>query len=644
MKLRNTLAALAVAAIATLPGTLLVHADSRAASGPASGQEPPELLYLKQVNAWRPPSDPQLLFLLMGQYANSGRALEGAEYIGSLLDRYRGGLSPQQQSAYLLAGAALRAAAADQVPLLKRIGWVRDTLAMIDQVKELTAGNSFPARWMSGVVRTQVPAFLGERDGGLEDLRWAEAHADLAPHPGWLREVYAGLATQYRARGQLDDAQRYQRMSGLPEGPRSVRFTTPFGEGTTTGHTFSSRRISEVVPGTVYALSGFEFTEYYFIVSANGRELIAIDAGARPDAARQAHEALRARVPSLPPLTTVLITHAHWDHVGGQRYFRGLESAPRFFGRSNYRDELARDAMAHRTALTPFFGQSFNADDVASYRPDVAIDRPTDLVVGGTRIELIPTQGGETDDAMLIRLPEHGVLFVGDILMPYVGAPFAEEGSVDGMLAAIAQVHALAPRKLLHGHEPLTQVFSSTSMLDDLAPHIAWLRDQVIEAIRNGTERGAIHAANLIPPALERSPSNVHLAYLVLRENLINRVFDQQSGYWQNGLHGLDALTDADRGDALVAYLGLDAGQIAAAAERMIADGRHELAAQTLRSVNARFGADPRVQAARRLAYLKLMEKYQEFNPFKVILYSAEIDQALPQINAERELSAATKR
>jgi len=438
-------------------------------------------------------SDPQLLFLLMGQYANAGQAQEGAQYIGSLLDRFGSGLNAQQRSTYLLAIAALRAAGADQVPLLKRIGWMRDTLAMIDEVKRLSGGNSFAARWMSGVVRTQMPAFFGERDVALEDLRWAEAHASQAPHPGWLREVYASLATLLEARRQHDDARRYLRLSGLPAGNRPARFTTAFAESPIAGHTFSSRRIAEVVPGTVYALSGFEFTEYYFVVSADGRELIAVDAGTRPDAAREAHEALRALVPSLPPITTVLVTHAHWDHVGGQRYFRELASAPRFVGRSNYRDQLARDAMAHKPTLARFFGQGFSADDVAAYRPDAVVDRSMELVVGGTRIELIPTQGGETDDAMLIRLPEHGVLFVGDILMPYAGAPFAEEGSVDGMLAAIAQVHALAPRKLLHGHEPLTQIFSSVSMLDDLAPHIAWLRDQVIDAIRNGTARGAIH-------------------------------------------------------------------------------------------------------------------------------------------------------
>jgi hypothetical protein len=45
------------------------------------------------------------------------------------------------------------------------------------------------------------------------------------------------------------------------------------------GHAFAPRRIAEIVPGRVYVLSGFEFTEYYFVVSDDGRQLIGIDAG-----------------------------------------------------------------------------------------------------------------------------------------------------------------------------------------------------------------------------------------------------------------------------------------------------------------------------------------------------------------------------
>jgi alkyl sulfatase BDS1-like metallo-beta-lactamase superfamily hydrolase len=202
------------------------------------------------------------------------------------------------------------------------------------------------------------------------------------------------------------------------------------------------------------------------------------------------------------------------------------------------------------------------------------------------------------------------------------------------MLAGIDQVNALKPRILLHGHEPLTRMFDSTSMLSDLRVQLVWLRDQVAVEMARGTTRAAIQQANLIPPTLEQSPASVHLAYLVLRENTINRLFQQNSGYWQNGLQGLDALSDADHGAVLVDYLGLSESQVLAAVDRMVADGRHELAASTLRAVQARLPASERLSASRRIVYLKLMEKVQEFDPFKFILYAGQIDQATAQMNA----------
>jgi hypothetical protein len=174
---------------------------------------------------------------------------------------------------------------------------------------------------MSGLVRAQVPGFFGERDAAMQDLVWCVAHTDKAPHLGWMREVYFHLAALHRQRGEDVAALRYQALSGFDTEVKPATFTTPFAEDARAGHTFSPRGIREVVPGTVYLLSGFEFTEYYFVVSADRRELIAIDAGTRSDTARAAHEALRARVQSLPPLTTVLVTHAHWDHVGGSATF-----------------------------------------------------------------------------------------------------------------------------------------------------------------------------------------------------------------------------------------------------------------------------------------------------------------------------------
>jgi glyoxylase-like metal-dependent hydrolase (beta-lactamase superfamily II) len=637
MKRNLGIAVLVVVLLAPLP--FLLRAVGAPSAAPATDR--PELAYLKQVNAWHPPSDPQLLFLLMAQYANAGRHLEGAAYLDELRHRFDGRLDDTGRALYLTAIASLRAGGANQVFLPRRIGWVRDTLAMLDEADRLTHGQSFITHWMSGIVRSQLPSFFGERATAEAELRWCLQHADKLPHPGWLREVHFHLAKLLRDEGDAVQSQRELAASGYTSFDKPVMFTTPFAGDGDTGHAFAARRIRELVPASVYAVSGYEFTEYYFIVSADRKELISIDAGSRADAAREAHEALRARLGTLPPLTTVLVTHAHWDHVGGQRYFRSLTPAPRFFGRGNYADELAKDADANVAGLRNFFGEGFRMEDVLSYRPDVAVDRPTELTIGGTRLELLPTRGGETSDAMLIRMPDQGVLFVGDIMMPYFGAPFGDEGSPEGMLAAIEQVSALKPRLLLHGHEPLTRVFDSTAMLDDLHVQLAWLREAVLREMARGAERGAIQQSNLVPPTLEKSPASVDLAYLLMREHLIDRVYEQHSGYWQNGLHGLDVLTDADRGAALVDYLGIGESQIAAGVERMLADGRHELAAQTLRWARTRLPNSDRLNALHRVAYLKLMEKYQEFDPFKVIVYSGEIGQSLPPMALERPAVAA---
>jgi glyoxylase-like metal-dependent hydrolase (beta-lactamase superfamily II) len=397
----------------------------RAQTQPQGINHSPELAYLKQVNQWRPPTDPQLHFLLMAQFANAGRHVEGIAFFEDALKRFGPQLNDNRKAQYLLAIASLRASHANDVFLLQRVGWVRDTIALLDEAKRLSTGRQmFVSRWMSGVIRAQLPSIFSQRDTAIADLQWCVDYAALAPHRDWLREVYAKLADVHRARGDAAQAEHYLALSGYTTESRPVMFTTPFGTGASAGGTFAPQAIREVVKDSVYVLSGFEFTEYSFVISADRRELIAIDAGSRPDSARAAFEALKAAVPSLPPLTTVLVTHAHWDHVGGHSYFRSLNPAVRFIGRGNYSEELALDASADPAGLRRFFGDRFRLDDVLSYKPDVTVDRATPLVIGGTRFSLLPTRGGETDDALLVHMPDQGVLFVGDILMPYFGALF----------------------------------------------------------------------------------------------------------------------------------------------------------------------------------------------------------------------------
>lgn len=183
-----------------------------------------------------------------------------------------------------------------------------------------------------------------------------------------------------------------------------------------------------------------------------------------------------------------------------------------------------------------------------------------------------PVQGGETDDALFIYLPDHRVMFVGDFIMPYLGAPFVEEGHLQGLLDAINVVVQKNPRYLLHGHAPLTRLFSSPGMLAELKTYLVWLREQVLAAIRRGAERASIRQANLIPPGLLTGDPAAHIPYVVMRENVINRLYDQNVGYWQPDLQGVDYLSLADKGSILVDYLSVSESQLVEATQRMIAE------------------------------------------------------------------------
>jgi glyoxylase-like metal-dependent hydrolase (beta-lactamase superfamily II) len=593
-----------------------------------------DLEYLKSTNSVSPPKDPELMFILMTEFANANLHGEGAEFFSTRLREFDSQLTPVQKSLYLGIIGLLRAQNASSVPLLQRYGYVKDTIATLDQAKQVSGGQVFVVNWISGVVRTELPGYFYQRTAAQEELAWCVEHADKAPHTGWLREVYYHLGKLALSEGDKAKAQEYLHRSGYSDFNHPITLATPFSEDKASGHAFAPRRINEIVPHRVYAMSGFEFTEYYFIVSRDGHELISIDAGTRPDFAKGAYEALLAFAPGLPPLTTVFVTHAHWDHVGGHSYFDGLNPRPRFYGRGNYQEEFEKQANGPGIFGKQFFGEQFRSEDFLSYKPDITIDSRTDLNIGGSKFELIPVRGGETHDAMLIYLSEERVMFMGDVIMPYLGAPFDEDGDLQGLLDAIDLIVRRDPQHLLHGHEPLTRNFTSPLILSHLKTDLTWLREQVLTGIRRGDERAAIHNANLIPPDFLATQPDAYQPYYILREHVIDRIYDENVGYWEANLQGLAHPGRADRADVLVDYLALTEAQIARAADRLAADGKYEMAADLIESAEAKFPHSDALKGSKRFAYLKLIEKNQNTDPFKFIIYSGRIGEQTPQINA----------
>jgi hypothetical protein len=123
----------------------------------------PELEYLKAVNSVAPPRDPQLLFLLMAEYSNANRQGEGVEFFSARLKEFGPRLTDAQKALYLSAIGLLRAQHASSVSLLHRVGYVKDTIATLEQAKQLSGGQLFVVNWIAGIVPAQLPSIRRRR-------------------------------------------------------------------------------------------------------------------------------------------------------------------------------------------------------------------------------------------------------------------------------------------------------------------------------------------------------------------------------------------------------------------------------------------------------------------------------------------------
>ncbi len=253
-------------------------------------------------------------------------------------------------------------------------------------------------------------------------------------------------------------------------------------------------------------------------------------------------------------------------------------------------------------------------------RPDRTVERRETLTVGGTDFVLYPVRGAETADALLIHLPASGILFVGDTFMPYLGAPFLPEGSPEALFENIALIRSLHPRLLVHGHPPLTELFTIEA-LPAFEAATRELHRRVIARIAEGRTLVDIVHENVLPGSLREHPEAV-LRYLVMRDNFIKRVYLQRTGYWKPDGDGLEVVAPKEWAGALDLLAGGREDAFVTSARTLLGHGDHVLA---LRLVDLGLLAHPASSALselRRRALDGLRTRHQQLNPFKFIIYS----------------------
>ncbi len=201
----------------------------------------------------------------------------------------------------------------------------------------------------------------------------------------------------------------------------------------------------EPVADRVYVATAEPASVNIGLVVGSKRALM-VDTGSSPEQGRRILATAR-EIAGEVPITHVVITHYHWDHLFGLAGFEGVSS----LGHSAISDDL----KANPSLKAELANLGLTEKDIVL--PDKSFDLAATVDLGDARAEIVHFGKGHTASDVVVFVPERKVVFVGDLLEsanpPAIGPdthlkdwPF----TLDGTLGTLR-----SPTVIVPGHGPV---------------------------------------------------------------------------------------------------------------------------------------------------------------------------------------------
>jgi glyoxylase-like metal-dependent hydrolase (beta-lactamase superfamily II) len=182
------------------------------------------------------------------------------------------------------------------------------------------------------------------------------------------------------------------------------------------------------------------------------------------------------------PVTHVIVTHYHPDHIFGLQTFKA--AGARIIAHGAAREYLNSDASKTRMAVSRETMAPWIDSQTEMIGADEWIEAEKTLNLGGVVFQIKPMGPAHTPEDLVVFVPEKRLLFAGDLVfrnrMPFVGQADSRRWirALDGLLAFDASI-------IVPGHGPTSsQARSDLQMTRD---YLVYLRRTMGEAAHNMT-------------------------------------------------------------------------------------------------------------------------------------------------------------
>jgi alkyl sulfatase BDS1-like metallo-beta-lactamase superfamily hydrolase len=361
----------------------------------------------------------------------------------------------------------------------------------------------------------------------------------------------------------------------------------------------------------VYCATGYALGNVIFVVT--DRSVVVVDTTEGQAPAQAAFDEFR-KISRLP-VSHIVYTHFHGDHINGAKVFAG--PGTQVIAQRNHAEEMRkyRLMLGYNRKLNQVQwgahvpvdarGATLGVDllhpgESGYIPPQITFDEEYKFTEGGVRFELYHTLG-ETVDHLMVWLPDFETLLPGDLFywsFPMLASPGKPDRPVLEWAASLDRMRQLHPAYLAGSHSrPLAGRDAIDQALANYARAIRYVHDETVKRINDGEPLYRIRQEVRLPPDLASQPYLQPVYGTV--EWAVTGVFRQYTGWYDFDPAHLNsgdaaplqrALVEAARGSGAILLRALKAeaeGQLQLALELtevLIAAGDNTAAAHGLRA------------------------------------------------------------